>query len=312
METTHIIILNWNGGEDTWKCVRSVCMLPDVRITIVDNGSTDNSVAFLQTQLSETGIDYALITSEEVIRLAGLPQQTAIVLSPQNVGFAKGINLVLRPLLESGSEAFVWLLNNDAIAAPDTLAPLIAALRTDKSIAFAGSAIMDAGLHDEVQCFGVRYYKWLGVGKMLFKGRAWSTIHRDELAVQTADFQHGASLLVRMDAIRSIGLLDERFFLYSEEHDWQERAAKAGLRNVRVADSKVFHLGSMSTSRSRHLFYYYYSGSSVLFSRKHHPGITAFVATGMLVLITIVRTRLHPKSMGWALKGIREAWKIRL
>jgi hypothetical protein len=68
----------------------------------------------------------------------------------------------------------------------------------------------------------------------------------------------------------------------------------------------------MSTARSKHLFYYYYSGSSVLFSRKHHPGITAGVATLMLILITIVRTRLHPKSLRWALKGIREAWNIPL
>ena len=312
MERTHIIILNWNGGEDTWKCVRSVCMLPDVRITIVDNASTDDSVSFLQTQLRETGIDYALISAEEVSSLAGLPQQTSIVLSSQNLGFAKGINLVLRPLLEAESEAFVWLLNNDAIAGPDTLAPLIAALRADMNIAFAGSAIMDARRHDEVQCFGVRYYKWLGVGKMLFKGRAWDSISGQELAAAPPDFQHGASLLVRMDAIRKIGLLDERFFLYSEEHDWQQRGSKAGLRNARVPESKVYHLGSMSTARSRHLFYYYYSSSSVIFARKHHPGFTAGVATVMLSLITVIRTRLHPKSMRWALKGIREAWKIPL
>jgi GT2 family glycosyltransferase len=171
---------------------------------------------------------------------------------------------------------------------------------------------MDGTRHTEVQCFGVCYYKWLGVAKMQYKGRDWSTIPAGELAVQSADFQHGASLLVSMDAIRKIGLLDERFFLYSEEHDWQERAAKSGLRNIRVAASKVFHLGSMSTARSKHLFYYYYSGSSVLFSRKHHSGFTACVATGMLILITVIRTRLHPKSMRWALKGIREAWNIRL
>jgi GT2 family glycosyltransferase len=206
----------------------------------------------------------------------------------------------------------VWLLNNDAIAAADTLSPLTAALKADMRIAFAGSVIMDARRQDEVQCFGVRYFKWLGVAKMLFKGRVFSGISPEEMAAARPHFQHGASLLVRMAAIRKIGLLDERFFLYSEEHDWQERAVKAGMSHLCVPESKVFHLGSMSTARSRHLFFYYYCRSSAVFSRKHHPGLTAVVATIMLTLITLIRTRLHARSMAWALKGIREAWKIRL
>ena len=287
-------------------------MLPHVRISIVDNASTDDSVHFLKLQLAAAGIVYEIVAADKVDAQVESTALVSIVLSRENLGFAKGVNLVLRPLLERGSAEFVWLLNNDAIAAPGTLSPLISAMKEDSRVAFAGSVIMDAQRRGEVQCFGVRYYKWLGVGKMLFKGRDWSSISAEEKAGTKPDFQHGASLLVRMAAIRQIGLLDERFFLYSEEHDWQYRGIRLGMKNVSVAASKVYHLGSMSTARSKHLFYYYYSSSSVLFARKHHPGAIATIATLMLILITIIRTRLHPKSMRWALKGIREAWSIAL
>ena len=312
METTHIIILNWNGGQDTWKCLESVYMLPDVRITVLDNASTDDSVAYIRDQLTEQQVNCTVLAANEAHQLTGLADKIAIVLSQENVGFAKGINLVLHPLLEREDIAFIWLLNNDAIALPDTLSSLLHAMKAHPQIAFAGSAIMDAKRRDEVQGFGVRYYKWLGVAKMLFKGRAWSSISKEEIADNPSHFQHGASLLIRMQAIRRIGLLDERFFLYSEEHDWQERAEKDGFGNMRVPESKVFHLGSMSTARNRHLFYYYYSRSSVIFSRKHHKVFTAIIATVMLTLITVIRTRLYPKRMRWALKGIGEAWQIRL
>jgi GT2 family glycosyltransferase len=312
MEHTHIIILNWNGGADTWKCVESVLRLPRTRITIVDNASSDGSVAFIREQLEQSRSEHIVLNDTEVVQLAQYTGRISLVRSSRNLGFAGGINLILRPLLNGTGTGYIWLLNNDAIAGPDTLSPLVDALNSDMHLGFAGSAIMDGTRHEELQCFGVRYYKWLGVGKMLFKGRRWSEISDAELSAAKPHFQHGASLLVRMETIRKLGLLDERFFLYSEEHDWQERAAKAGWGNVRIGDSKVYHLGSMSTARSKHLFYYYYSRSSVLFSRKHHKGITSIVATCMLTLITIVRTRLHMKSMRWALKGISEAWKTAL
>ncbi len=312
MKKTHIIILNWNGGEDTWKCVRSVCALPDVRITVLDNASTDDSVAFLREKLEKLGIGHEVLDGATAEALSGITEDVSIVRSDRNLGFAAGVNLVLGPLTRRADLGYVWLLNNDAIATPDTLFPLIDALESDMQLAFAGSVIMDAARPEEVQCFGVRYFKWLGVGKMRFKGRSLDSISNEEIGALRPDFQHGASLLIRMEAVRTLGLMDERYFLYSEEQDWQERAARAGLRNACVPASLVYHLGSMSTARSKHLFYYYYSKSSVIFSRKHHPGITAIVASCMLVLITMVRTRLHPKSMSWAMKGIREAWKTEL
>jgi GT2 family glycosyltransferase len=312
MGFTQIIILNWNAGRDTWKCLESVFPMENARIAVLDNGSTDDSVSFLHEKLKKSGRPFFLLNDDEISTLSNTNQSLILVRSPKNLGFAAGVNLILRPLKRRGDVDYVWLLNNDALAEPESLNALRNTLKAAPDLGFAGSVIMDGTRCDEVQCFGVRYYKWLGVAKMQFKGRQWSTITDDEIRMAKSDFQHGASLLVSMQYILDVGLMDEDFFLYSEEHDWQERARAAGFGNVSVAGSRVFHLGSMSTANSKFLFYYNYCKSSVLYSRKHHSRLTAIFASAMLFLITVLRTRMNLKSLRWTLKGMKEAWLIKL
>jgi len=313
---THIIILNWNGAEDTWACVKSVISMEGVKITLLDNASTDHSISFVEHHLRAAGCDYSRILTKDLLsedtESNSRDFNIRIVLSDRNLGFAAGINLILKPLLNSAVPEFIWLLNNDAVAVPDTLEQLLKAIEKDPIIGFAGSLIMDGKATETIQCFGVRYYRWLGVGKMLFKNQNLSSLSPEEIGRKPADFQHGASLLIRTELIQKIGLLDEVFFLYSEEQDWQSRADRLGYKNIRVQESKVYHLGSMSTIRSRHLFFYYYCRSALLYSRKHQSLSVNLVATLMLGLITLIRTRLHFNSMAWALRGMREAWLVKL
>lgn len=310
---TEIIVLNWNGGSATLRCLEAICDLPEARVVLVDNASSDNSCDLIEEWCRQTGRLLLCLNAHEVGQLSSV-QSSSIVLvrSSENLGFAKGVNLVLEPLLRCEDLEFVWLLNNDAIAAPDALAQLVKALHDHQEAGFAGSMIMDARKRQEIQCYGVRYYPWLGVSKMLYKGMQLQEISKEVEQGDQVDFQHGASLLVRVDLLRKIGLLDEHFFLYSEEHDWQTRGIAAGFVNLRVAESKVYHEGSMSTAHTKHLFYYYYCCSSVYYSRKHHVFLRSVVATICLTGITALRTRLYPKSMYWAMKGMVQGWRKRI
>jgi GT2 family glycosyltransferase len=308
MNRAAIIILNWNGGEPFLACIRSVLELEQADIVIVDNGSTDGSTDALVQLLHEAGQHCQVLDGSEVQALAGSPARTSLVLSGSNLGFAKGINLVLRPLLERPDIEFIWLLNNDAIAEPECLDALRAQMDADPKLGFAGSLILDGTNPQEIQCFGVDYYRWLAVGKMLFKGAPLTALTGEAQRRARPAFQHGASLLVRTACIRQIGLLDDRFFLYSEEHDWQTRGLRSGWGHCRVATSVVRHLGSMSTAAHKYLFFYYYSFSAIRYSRKHQPLIVNLSATIMLFLITMVRTKLRVKSLRYALRGMREAW----
>jgi GT2 family glycosyltransferase len=104
------VILNWNGGDYTLTCIRHLLNQSgaDADILVVDNGSTDDSL--------------------ERIRASGLP----VRVSPRNAndGFAAGMNVGLQTAQDESYE-YVWLVNNDAFAAPTCLAALIARIERD-------------------------------------------------------------------------------------------------------------------------------------------------------------------------------------
>lgn len=285
MSDTCAIIINYNASQETIACLRVAIDIIGLRIVVLDNGSTDDSILQLN-------------------RFTDSCPSCELIASRKNLGFAKGVNTVLKKIGVDSFQYF-WLLNNDALPDPNALYALKRSI-SPSNIGFSGSVILDYFERSKVQCSGVRYFPWLGVGKLINKDRLINEVSFDDAHT---DFQNGASLLVKSSTIKSIGLLDERFFLYSEEQDWQFRAQKIGLQNILSTDSYVYHMGSFGTSNSRHLFYYHYSKSSVLFSRKHYPFRQAVVASVFLLLITLVRTRLSPLKVKWAIKGIFEAWK---
>jgi GT2 family glycosyltransferase len=307
MKDTQIVILNWNNAVDTVESIKSI-LADDVYIAILDNNSTDDSVAIIKRMLEETLVSVAVINTDEIERLYELVAKVIIIKSGKNLGFAKGVNVVLRQVLNNDAIQYAWLLNNDAIAKSDALQKMKKTIGRDDSIAFSGSLVMDYYDRDKVQCCGVKYYKYFGVSKLILKNVKWSEVDKANLPLSEIDYLNGASLLVKMDVVREIGLLDERYFLYSEEHDWQYRAEKAGYKNELAVDSVVYHKGSMSTNAEKFRFFYYYNKSAILFSRAHYNIFIALLASCMLTVITLQRTKLNMKSLGWGMRGIGEAW----
>lgn len=306
---TQIIILNWNSSAATVACLRSLIPVRDVRVVVWDNASTDDSIALLESTLHALPGRCNCIASTELTKNQ-LTHNWLLIRHNANIGFAAAVNHVLRALLVAKDCTHVWLLNNDALANPDTLDRLHAALTKKANTGFAGSVILDYHNRDLIQCCGMKYYRWLGVGKLMLKNQSWSSTNNDRLQKIHPDFQHGASLLVSMAAIRAIGLMDDRFFLYSEEHDWQLRGAKAGWGHALATDSVVYHMGSMSTQGQKHLFFYYYTKASVILLRKHQPWYTVLIASVCCLSIQAVRTRMKPQLFSWALKGWIEGWSV--
>ena len=115
-----IIVLNWNGKEDTVECLRSLQQLSyqNFEILVVDNGSTDGSVAWFRQELPD-------ITLAE---------------NNTNLGFAEGNNVGIRCAIRRGAD-YVLLLNNDTIVNKDFLTYLVAVAENDPSIGFAGPKV---------------------------------------------------------------------------------------------------------------------------------------------------------------------------
>ena len=310
MALTLITILNWNNASDTIACIGSVMNLADVHIAVMDNHSTDNSLAEIEIFLRSAGTFKKLAAGD--ISVFDLQDNYTLITSLENTGFAGGNNVMLRAALNTKGIVYIWLLNNDAIATPTSLPALLRKMQEDSKTAFVGSVILDGTNTELVQCSGVKYYKWLGISKLVLKNRIWNEELKKEIASERIDFQNGASLLIRLSALKDIGPMDESYFLYYEEQDWQYTGKEKGYNNVLAADSIVYHKGSVSTNNKRHLFFYYYNKSAVIFARKHNALLVAFISTFLQAGIMLVRTKLFPKSVYWGFKGIFEGWSKRL
>jgi len=311
MPQTKVLIINYNNGPDTISCIRSLASLADIGIILLDNASDDGSVLQIEKYLGEDDISYDA-TSVAGLNGRGLTNARVLfVRSTVNLGFAGGNNILLRYMKTCGDSEYAWLLNNDAIVDETALGALIRKMEEDNDVAFVGSVILDFYHRNLVQCCGVIYYKYFGVSKLLMKNVDWSRVDKNTLQLPEADFQHGASLLVRMSALDTIGLMDERYFLYFEEHDWQWTARDRGFRNVLATASIVYHKGSVSTNNKKHLFFYYYNKSAIIFARKHSSFSVRLLATIMLIGITLVRAKFYFKSVWWGLKGIAEGYTIK-
>jgi len=312
MGTTAIILVNWNGWKDTIECLESFGWpVPGAHFFILDNHSTDDSVLQLEAWLSRRSPGFVTCTPDQLDGHDGLDHQATLVLNPVNQGFAGGNNVILRYLLRSDSYRYAWLLNNDTIVAKDSLAQLLEYLRTHETCAFAGSVLLDYGRPGLIQCCSVRYYKYLGVSKLWLKNKEWKEIaeQRPPLPDPSRCFQMGASLLVDIAKLGRIGLMDETYFMYSEEADWQIRAQKLGLCNGMAWKSVIYHKGTVSTAGRKHLFFYHYNRSAIILTRKNFGRIAALTATISLTGVTILRSKFQLKESLYGLKGIFSGWQ---
>jgi GT2 family glycosyltransferase len=237
-----IIILNWNGVDDTLDCIESLRQLDYKRceIVVVDNGSTDGSVPTLRRRFPEVG----LIEMNE------------------NLGYTGGNNVGLRYALARGAD-YALLLNNDTEVAPDFLRRLVEAAESDPIIGIAGATIYYHERPDVI---------WSAGGAIDWRRGSTCMVGLNEpdkgqfgTEPRTVDFVTGCVLLVRRGVIEQVGLLDERFFAYYEEGEWCVRARRAGFKVVHVPQAKVWHKIPLDARASSTLAHYYMTRNRLLF-----------------------------------------------
>ncbi len=243
-----IVILNWNGKNDTLECLESVFKIdyPNFEVIVVDNGSTDDSVA--------------------AIRQA-YPQATLIE-TGKNLGYAGGNNVGIRYALEKGAE-FVFLLNNDTILAPDVLTQLAKAAQAHPEAAAFGPVIYQVEQPDIIWTAGEFLGKEFTCSHYL---QGESSAILDNKDCYETDWVTGAALFTRGSTFSKIGLLDERYFLVYEESDWCFRARAQGYRCLIVPPAKVWHKVAASFGGEiSPLRIYFSTRNRLLFAEKNLP-----------------------------------------
>lgn len=218
-----ILVLNWNGKEDTLECLRSLSSVTyeHTSTVLIDNGSTDDSIPAVRREFPE------LVVLE----------------NRQNLGFAGGNNVGIRYALEQGAD-YILLLNNDTEVDPRFIDFLVAAAEIHPDAAMLAPKIYyhsdpsriwyaGASWHDDIMNFQMRG------ADLIDDGTEYSQVAETDIAV-------GCALFARATAIARIGLMHEEFFLLHEESDWCYRAKRAGYKIVFVPDSKIWHKVSVS------------------------------------------------------------------
>lgn len=242
-----IVVLNWNGKEDTLACLESVRHVDcnNFKVIIVDNGSTDGS--------------------QRVIRSA-FPQHELIEIGV-NLGFAGGNNIGIQRALEIASD-YILLLNNDTVVDADILNAFVSAAQRHPEAGAFSARIYFHHQPDTIWYAGAIWMPDLS----RFTHVGWSKPDNDEeFGVEgVTDYACGCAFFVPAKIFREVGLLDERFFLTFEETDWCYRARKAGHPSIYVPTAKLWHKVSASFGGANSpLACYFMTRNSLLWASKH-------------------------------------------
>ncbi len=225
-----VILVNWNGKDLTAECLSSLrgVTYANFRILVVDNASSDGSVAALQR----------------------LHPEVDVLSLPTNRRFAGGNNAGIARALAGDAELIV-LLNNDTIVDPEFLTMLVGAFQSEPRAGMIAPKILYHDHPETLWYAGAEISFWTGA--MHHVGIRETDRGQHDVRRETG-YATGCCLLTSRTVIRQIGLLDESYFMYGEDADWSMRARKAGYRILYEPRARVWH--KISVSAGGHLSWY--------------------------------------------------------
>jgi GT2 family glycosyltransferase len=279
-----IIIVNWNRQKDVIECLESLRRLdyPNCHVIVVDNASTDGS----QQSIKKAFPEVVLINNEI------------------NLGYTGGNNVGIRYALQHNAE-YVWLLNNDTIVEPQTLAMLTGTAEGSAEIGMVSPIVYFYDQPDKVQ---------LSCWYFDLENRRFT--EKLEARRNNNTLLGGTALLIKRAVIEKIGCLDERFFAYYEDFEYSVRSFKAGYRNALEPTAKIFHKApvfeDMCAKRPAH-YYYYMIRNEYLFWSLYIRGMRRISYVRRHAADAIVQAASYKElgfseSMNASLDGLWSAW----
>ncbi len=290
-----VVVLTWNGREDTLACLAALERIPDRpdAVVVVDNASEDGTAEAVRERFP----------TAELVR------------SEANLGFAGGNNLGIERALELGAD-HVLVLNNDAEVEPGAVAELVDEARRRPHAGSLGSKILFAEPRGLIWFAGATFDPRSG-----YNGRQLGYRESDDGrydAVRETDRACGAAMLVPRAVLERIGGFDDELFLYSEDVDWSLRAQAAGYRHYVVPASVVrHHVSASAGGESSPLTLYYGMRNTLVVCERHAP--LGFVGTWRRRLVSLAahlaqaaRSPGRFAGMRAVLSGFRDALRGRL
>ena len=239
--TVTVVVVNYNAGTLLSESVRGVlASTVPVEVFVVDNGSSDKSIAELRERI-------------------GPDPRLCIIETGRNLGFAKAANIGLR----RATADYCLVLNPDCMVQPDALEKVINSILLDPEVGLAGCLIRNpdgseqAGGRRSVPTPWRSFVRVLHLDKWMPAHPRWRTFLHNLEPIPDRPIHveaiSGAFMLVSRKPLMQVGLLDEGYFMHCEDLDWCMRFRRAGWKIAFVPGVEVVHYKG-TCSRSRPVF----------------------------------------------------------
>lgn len=251
-----IIFVNWNNSDETIECLDSLkgIKYPNFNVVIIENNSSDNSLERLNKVRRQIQ-DYQII----------------ILRNSDNLGYAGGNNTGINYALQSGAE-YILLLNSDTRVDSLFLDELVKEAKSEKEVGIFAPIIYFYYEPHIVWFGGNTDIRWSKMDKAITSNLFLKKSPQDLYSVDV-NFISGCAMFLRAEAVRQVGVFDERFFLYFEDADLSLRMKTAGWRLRSVPTSRIWHKVSVTTlgKLGSSGVHYYNTRNILLLSAKHAP-----------------------------------------
>ena len=289
-----IIILNWNGWQDTIECLESLYRItyPNYDAIVVDNGSEDESTEKIkeycegkikvESKFFEYSGDNKPIKAIEYTReeagaeggkeeeIGDLPSNRKLIIikNEKNYGFAEGNNIGMRYALTALNlnPKYILLLNNDTVVDKEFLDELVKVAGSDQHIGILGPKTYYYSQPNRIQLTWNKIDFYRGT---VFLAGAGDIDRGQHNKIRETDYVPGSCLLIKQETIERIGLLDASYYSYWEETDYCMRAKRAVFRLVYCPSAKVWHKISQSASKVAGFSTYYMTRNRFQFMKKY-------------------------------------------
>lgn len=286
-----VIIVNWNGKEDTVNCLKSLSRVftsnYDLSVIVVDNGSTDGSL-------------------EAFNKLTNFPFR--VISLKENTGFVGGNNIGIKAALEEGAD-YVLLLNNDTLVDRALIRELAKSAQKNK----------DGGIFSPKIYFAPGYefhkdrYPKSVLGRVIWSAGGvidWDNVYASNFGVDDVDrgqfdregetdFATGCAFFVSKKVLEKVGLLNEKYFAYLEDVEYCLRAKKSGYKIIYTPGAYLWHKVAGSSGIGSGLNDYFLTRNRLDLGLKYASSRTKFA----LIRESI---RLVFTGRAWQKAGVRD------
>lgn len=269
MNEVKLLVVHWNQPE---ACAATVCALVaqglPLRVTVIDNHSESAAWEELRAKLEP---------SIEIVRLE------------ENRGWGGALNVVLQRWLSEEANPFCLMSAHDAMPAADCLQLLVAAAEADPRRGIVCPQYPEP--------FVARLSSRRGVFPETVEPKTSGS-------VQEVDVPHGTLMLVRRECLQEIGLFDERYFAYGDEHELGARAVRRGWKVAMIWGAVVTNPGTRTANALRS---YLFARNSLLLVHDYFGRPAAWLRTGLLLANTL-RLVVFSRDDDFAFSG-RARWR---